>query len=226
MGDSSMKVGGEGGASCCPELYEENRALKEREETYRRLLDDSSDPIFCFYPDGRYKYVNRAFAAGVHREQDFIIGRTIWDVFDKDEADKRFAAVKWVCVNKEMRQIEVRVPTPEGDRYYITTVKPSFGPDGEVDTVLCISKDITDRVRAEEERERIIYDLKKALSEIKELTGLLPICASCKKIRDDKGYWNEVENYISSHTKAHFSHGICPVCAAMLYPDYAKKHTP
>jgi len=63
-------------------------------------------------------------------------------------------------------------------------------------------------------------DLEEALSKVKSLSGLLPICANCKKIRDDKGYWNQVEDYISNHSEANFSHGICPVCVKELYPDF------
>jgi len=73
--------------------------------------------------------------------------------------------------------------------------------------------------RAEEEREKLIRDLQKALSEVKRLKGIFPICASCKKIRDDKGYWNQVEVYIRDHSEAEFSHGICPDCAKKLYGD-------
>ena len=61
--------------------------------------------------------------------------------------------------------------------------------------------------------------LQKALDEIKILQGIIPICANCKKVRDDKGYWNQVETYISKHTQAEFSHGICPSCAKELYPE-------
>ncbi len=61
--------------------------------------------------------------------------------------------------------------------------------------------------------------LKKALIEIKTLQGIIPICASCKKIRDDKGYWNQIETYIHEHSEAEVSHGICPECAKKLYPD-------
>ncbi len=71
----------------------------------------------------------------------------------------------------------------------------------------------------EEEREQLIKQLKKALNEIKTLRGILPICSSCKKIRDDTGYWNQIEYYISIHSNAEFSHGICPDCAEQLYPD-------
>ena len=62
-------------------------------------------------------------------------------------------------------------------------------------------------------------DLLEALDEIKRLKGILPICASCKKIRDDHGYWHQVEEYVREHSEADFSHGICPECAAKLYPD-------
>jgi len=61
--------------------------------------------------------------------------------------------------------------------------------------------------------------LQLALSEVKALSGLLPICTSCKKIRDDKGYWNQIESFIRDRSEAEFSHGICPDCAKKLYPD-------
>ncbi|GAX61661.1 sensor protein with HAMP domain [Candidatus Scalindua japonica] len=61
--------------------------------------------------------------------------------------------------------------------------------------------------------------LKLILKEVKELSGLLPICASCKKIRDDKGYWNQIESYIKKHSKAEFSHSVCPECVKELYPE-------
>lgn len=73
--------------------------------------------------------------------------------------------------------------------------------------------------QAEEERERLIRQLQDALANIKTLKGLLPICFSCKQIRDDKGYWNQIDTYIRAHTEAEFSHGICPPCIQKLYPD-------
>lgn len=73
------------------------------------------------------------------------------------------------------------------------------------------------------EQKRLIKELQKALASIKTLSGLIPICASCKKIRDDQGYWNQLEVYISEHSAAEFSHGICPDCAVKMYPGYQKK---
>jgi ABC-type multidrug transport system fused ATPase/permease subunit len=86
-------------------------------------------------------------------------------------------------------------------------------------TVVKLQSEITERKLAEEEREKLINELKKALKDVKTLSGLLPICASCKKIRDDKGYWNQIESYIRQHSEADFSHSICPECAIKLYPD-------
>ncbi|MCD6287823.1 MAG: GAF domain-containing protein [Candidatus Hydrogenedentes bacterium] len=78
------------------------------------------------------------------------------------------------------------------------------------------------RKRAEEERERLIEELQDALARIKTLRGLIPICASCKKIRDDKGYWNQIEQYIGEHSDAEFSHSLCPACAKKLYGHESK----
>ncbi|MBI9084847.1 MAG: PAS domain-containing protein [Desulfobacterales bacterium] len=82
-----------------------------------------------------------------------------------------------------------------------------------------IIHDISKRKRTEEQKDRLVSDLQKALSEVKTLRGFLPICSNCKKIRDDKGYWNQIESYIRDRSDAEFSHGICPECAKKLYPD-------
>lgn len=71
----------------------------------------------------------------------------------------------------------------------------------------------------EKERTTIIQELRQSLQEVKQLSGLLPICCSCKNIRDDKGYWNEVEKYMSERADVQFTHGICPDCARKLYPE-------
>jgi PAS domain S-box-containing protein len=96
---------------------------------------------------------------------------------------------------------------------------PVINDKGEIEQVIVTFMDITDRKQAEKEKENLILDLQKALFEVKTLRGILPICANCKKIRDDKGYWNQVESYVRDHTEATFSHSICPECAKKLYPD-------
>lgn len=135
-------------------------ALRETEEKYRMLLDESSDPIFSIYPDGQYIYVNNAFANGVGRQREDIIGNKIGDIFPHEEAEKRLSAARWVFENGGIKVIQVRVQLPEGDRHYITTIKPIFNKLGEVDTVICISKDITERKLAEEKLELLNQQLK------------------------------------------------------------------
>jgi DNA-binding NtrC family response regulator len=83
-----------------------------------------------------------------------------------------------------------------------------------------LTKEIVERQRAEEEKEKLIVELKESLAKIKTLSGLLPICAWCKKIRDDAGYWQQLESYIGKHSEAEFSHGICPDCLKQKYPDF------
>lgn len=82
-----------------------------------------------------------------------------------------------------------------------------------------LKKEIEERKQAQTELLEEKLKLQKAFQEIKQLSGLLPICSSCKNVRDDKGYWNQIETYISEHSDAVFSHSICPKCAKKLYPD-------
>jgi len=82
-------------------------------------------------------------------------------------------------------------------------------------------RDITERKLMQEEREKLITELQAAMENVKMLSGLLPICSSCKKIRDDDGYWNQLEGYIQKHSIATFTHSVCPECFPKLYPDFA-----
>jgi PAS domain-containing protein len=85
--------------------------------------------------------------------------------------------------------------------------------------------EILEREKAEQELEKLVVELQQALAKVKTLSGLLPICASCKKIRDDQGYWTQVEVYVRDHSHAEFTHSICPDCAKRLYPDIFGTHT-
>jgi hypothetical protein len=89
--------------------------------------------------------------------------------------------------------------------------------------LLVLYEDITDRKLAEREQVRLIRQLQEALANVKTLKGLLPICASCKKIRNDQGYWSQIEEYLQAHSDADFSHGLCPDCVHRLYGDLARE---
>jgi two-component system, NtrC family, sensor kinase len=107
--------------------------------------------------------------------------------------------------------------SPEGKNWY--EVRSTEVRAGDRTLRLYSMRDITDRRRLMEEKSDLIERLSRALTDIRTLEGIVPICASCKKVRDDTGYWQQVESYVSSHTMAEFSHGICPECSARLYPD-------
>jgi len=111
------------------------------------------------------------------------------------------------------------------ERYIIFDAAPIHNKAGDLVAAIETLQDITQRKRIEEEREKLNVELKEALDKIRTLSGLIPICAGCKKIRDDKGYWNQLEEYLEEHSDAVFSHGLCPECFQQYFPDAAKRKT-
>jgi len=134
------------------------------------------------------------------------------------EKIRRGEHVTWfdtIRVRKDGTPVEVSV-----------TISPIAGPTGETIGASTIARDITERRREEAERLKLIEDLTEALAHAKTLRSLLPICASCKKIRDDHGYWQQLEVYFKQNEHIDFSHGICPECTIKLYPEFADHNHP
>jgi PAS domain S-box-containing protein len=105
------------------------------------------------------------------------------------------------------------------------TVAPIKDDHGNIAGAVLVFQDVSERRQAEADREKLIAELQEALDTIQVLTGIIPICASCKRIRDEKGDWQSIELYIRDHSTVEFSHGICPHCAARLYPDFFKENS-
>ncbi len=116
-------------------------------------------------------------------------------------------------------EVLVRIPG-RPPRLHVSVGRPLQDAQGKVCGGVVVFHDETERKSAEAERERLITELQTALTKVKTLSGMLPICASCKKVRDDKGYWSQIESYLHEHTEAEFSHSICPECARRLYPEH------
>ena len=96
--------------------------------------------------------------------------------------------------------------------------------NGNAIGLICVGHDVTEQRSMENQKEVLIRELQDALSRVKTLQKLLPICSKCKKIRDDEGYWSRIEEYFDKHADTQFSHGLCPDCAELLYPGlYDKK---
>lgn len=122
----------------------------------------------------------------------------------------RLDHLETIRLRKDRSQVEVDL-----------TISPIKSADGQVVGASTVARDISSRKQDERDRLRLIDDLSRALAQVKTLSGLLPICAGCKKIRNDAGYWQAVEVYIKEHSDAEFTHGICPDCARTLYPEYS-----
>ena len=137
------------------------------------------------------------------------------DVYEQIERGEWIARYQTVRVRKDGTAIDVAL-----------TLSPIKDGAGKVVGVSAIERDISATKREDEQRMRLIQELTDALARIKTLRGLLPICASCKKIRDDQGYWQKVESYLAEHTNAEFTHGLCPDCLGELYPAHPHEKRP
>jgi len=133
----------------------------------------------------------------------------IWQKINQGERLERFETVR---IRKDGSLVEVSL-----------TISPLRDAQGKVVGASSVALDITKRKQEEAEWMRLIRELTDALAQVKTLSGLLPICSACKKIRDDQGYWQQVETYIKKHSDADFTHGICPDCVKRLYPEYQLK---
>jgi PAS domain S-box-containing protein len=108
-----------------------------------------------------------------------------------------------------------------GELYWeAAAISPVRDGEGLITHYVAVKEDITRRKQLEAEQEKLIRELQDALAKVKTLSGLLPVCASCKKIRDDNGYWNQLESYLGSHSDVLITHGICPDCMKRLYPEF------
>jgi two-component system, cell cycle sensor histidine kinase and response regulator CckA len=134
------------------------------------------------------------------------------EIYRETQKVERVERFETVRLRKDGSSVEVSL-----------TLSPLRDPTGKIIGASTVSFDISKRKREEAEWMKLIQELTDALAHVKTLSGLLPICASCKKIRDDKGYWQQVETYIKDRSDADFTHGICPECVKRLYPEYQLK---
>lgn len=198
--------------------------LKEREQLFRSLFEENHSAMLLVDPEtgaivdanpsacAFYGYPKTVLTKMKAMEINTLSQEEIFQEMEKARGEERnYFDFRHRLADGTIREVEVfSGPITIGDR-----------------ALLCsIIHDVSARKEVEREKERLIDKLQKALSEVKTLRGFLPICASCKKIRDDKGYWNQIESYISKHSEAEFSHSICPECARKLYPDLDIKVKP
>ena len=127
---------------------------------------------------------------------------------------------------------EVKLAVEEGRSYYVFKHRLASGENRDVEIYanpisiqgkeysFSVVHDITEHKKSDEQREHLIAELQTTLDELKTLRGIIPICMFCKKVRDDQGFWNQVEVYLKKHSEADFSHALCPECASEHYAEY------
>lgn len=198
-------------------------ALNRSEAYFRSLIENTSDIITILNADGAIRYMSPSVEHVAGYTPSELTGRNIFEyVHPDDETDATDIIARVVQNPGVILSTEFRLRHNDGSWHIFEITIQNLLENEAVKGIVINSHDITARRQAEEERERLILELRQALSEIKTLSGLLPICASCKKIRDDNGYWEQVESYVGKHSDAQFSHSICPECIKKLYPEYYK----
>ncbi len=195
-------------------------ALLESEKKYRMVLEANPDPIVVYDMEGKVAYLNPAFTQVFGWTLEERTGKKLDDFVPEDNWPETKMMIDRVLAGESFSAVRSYRFTKDGNKIAVTISGSSYRDEkGYISSIVVNLQDITHQKQAEVEREKLIKDLQDALAEVKNLSGLLPICASCKKIRDDKGYWNQIEAYIQERSEAVFSHGICPECAIKLYPD-------
>ena len=199
-------------------------ALQKSEERYRNILDNIEDGYFEVDLSGNFTFFNNSLCRELGYSPEELMGKNNRLYMDKESAKKVYQTFNRVYTTGEpYRAYDWEVIRKDGTkRIHESSVSLMKNGRGERIGFRGVTRDVTQRKRLEEEREQLIKELQEALAKVKTLSGFLPICASCKKIRDDKGYWNQIETYIRDHSEAEFSHGLCPDCMKKLYGDIFK----
>jgi len=199
------------------------KAIRESEEKYRTIFECTGTAMITGDDNTMILMANSEFETLSGYTRPEIEGKKSWQEFvaKEDLAQiKEYHRLRRTNADAAPRTHEFRFIDKHGTHKHVfATVGLIPGTKIGVSSFL----DITHRKQAEKEREKLIEELREALSTVNQLSGMLPICSSCKKIRDDKGYWNQIEAYIRDHSEAEFSHGICPACARKLYPEIMEK---
>jgi PAS domain S-box-containing protein len=212
-GDSAVLVF----ASDITERQNAEEALQVSEERYRQLSDVTFEGI-VFHEGGKLLDANQQFCHMSGYERHELLGRQVLPLVIAPESR---AFVRQQIESGSQEPYETIGLRKDGTTFPIEILARTKEFKGRLVRAVAI-RDISERKRAEQERESLVAQLRQALADVRKLSGLLPICASCKKIRDDKGYWQQIEVFIRDHSEARFSHGLCPECATKLYPDLLK----
>ena len=202
-------------------LRAENDTLRREGQLFRSVFTEGNLGIAMIGVDLRLEHVNPALASMLGRTAEELIGTQVADITHPEDIASTSELANSLFRNEiPAYRVEKRYFHKDGSVVWAhltaTAIrdaagKPLFG--------LAMIEDISARWLLNQDRERLIVQLKAALANVKTLSGLLPMCAWCKRIRDDQGYWSDVEHYVRRQTDADFTHGICPDCQSQVRRD-------
>ena len=196
--------------------------LLKNEEKYRLLVNNIPSVVYRGYKDWSVEFIDRKLELLAGYDVDeFNAQEMKWSdiIVEEDIKVARKSFIQALKTDKSYVR-EYRIKSKDGGiRWIQDRGQVVCDEKGEIEYISGVFFDITEHKRTEEEREKLVKELQESLKEIKTLRGILPLCSFCKKIRDDKGYWEQVDVYIHKHLQADISHSICPDCAKEHYPD-------
>jgi PAS domain S-box-containing protein len=205
-------------------------ALSESEARIRAITDSAQDAILMMGPDGGISYWNPMAEKVFGYARQEALGKNLHEFL----APQRYHEAHRAAIGEFKKTgqgaavgktIELEAVRKGGEEISIALSLSSVQIGGEW-AAIGIVRDITEAKRMNAEREAMIVELKEALAQVKTLSGFIPICGHCKKIRDDKGFWESVEKYVGRRSEAKFSHGVCPDCAKKFYGEYYQEGAP
>jgi PAS domain S-box-containing protein len=195
-------------------------ALQESEARYRSLYEGAAEGILVAEVEtGRFLRANPAFCRMMGYSHEEISAMGVENIHPAESLKYVLAEFNALACGKKLQSVDIPCLRRDGTILYADIAGSAILIDGKICNVGFFT-DVTERKQAEKERERLILELKDALEKVKTLSGLLPICSCCKKIRDDKGYWTQLEVYFCDHSDAEFSHGLCPECADKTMKEF------
>lgn len=172
--------------------------------------------------DGYFRRLNPAWERTLGFSIDELKSRPFIEFVHPDDRDRTLRQNGEVRGGGRALSFENRYVCKDGSYRWLRW-NAIADTSGEERVIYSVARDITAQKAAEEERERLVAELRAALAEVKTLRDFLPMCSYCRKIRDDEDYWLSVEAYLARHTNTKFSHGICPECMeAHVEPQFAK----
>lgn len=178
-------------------------------ELEERFFDLSIDMLCCLDFNGHFKKLSPSWERTLGFTRAELMSRPFIEFVHPDDRERTLKQNAAVRSGGQALGFENRYLRKDGSYRWF---RWNATADTSWSVIYSVARDITESKLAEEERERLVRELQQALSEVKTLQEILPICSYCRKVRDDENYWDTVENYISAHTSTLFSHSICPSC--------------